>query len=620
MAILFAGGGGLPLENNDEPAHTFIDVRLVQRALASGVLLKIDLGQNFGTPLLGDPVVCPFAPHAATYAVLPPPRAMLVNIFLMAVLTTAALTAFYADFFTLPIASVCAVLAFTTPSFLYFIHHHPHQGALLYFTLLLLAVRRFLGAPSRPRAVAVAAATLVFCLGVGANGVLMGVIVAAAFTALARNYARSTRVTTLVLMALAIIAVAPHFLEFARLAAASARAHVNYQTLLFNASPRNVLADLLLLLPTALTSGETVHYSPAVLVLAAWGLLAARERADVRWQIWLLGWVPLVAVLLIRMFPSVAGALPLVRASNVTRILWFSTPFLMLSVGAALSLLPTYGFVRRHRVLVAVLLLVAFTPQIPPLWWQLRPFHSSERDLGFRPPLFLSVMERGSRLATDLDPVPWNFDIKAIPHGILASTGRSILMDESFRASLAARGLITTGWYGLTYAFLPASPAALARFGVRYFGTRDRALELVQNGWKPLAAAEGFYLFESPLRPSLVFIDGPAPQFLTAAISGNDLSVLLPADRDNYTLVATFVALPGWHASIDGEPVHIDRRADGLMGIRIKNGRRLSVRYEPFSNVMIAIAFAVAATGVVAVALAGVPRCRPAPSMVADRA
>ena len=619
MVMLFAGGG-LPVENNDEPVHTFIDVPLVQRALASGVLLKIDLGQNFGTPLLGDPVVCPFAPHATTYAVLRPSRAMLANIFLMAVLTTAALTAFYADFFALPIASICAVLAFTTPSFLYFIHHHPHQGALLYFTILLLALRRFLGAPSRSRALVVALATLAWCLGVGANGVLMGLIVAVAWTALGRNCAPATRVTALLLMAVAMIAVGPHFVEFVRLSATSGRAHVNYQTLLFHVTPMEVLGDLLLVVPAALTSGESVHYSPAVLALSAWGLIAARDRANLRWQVCLLGWVPLVAVVLMRMFPAVPAALPLVRASNVTRILWFSTPFLMLGVGAALSQLSAYGLVRRHRAVVVVVMLVALSPRIPAMWWQLRPFHSSDRDLGFRPPVFLTAMEHGSRLATDLDPVPWNFDIKAIPHGILASTGRSILLDESFRASLADRGLITTGWYGLTYAFLPASPAALARFGVRYFGTRDRAGELLQSGWKPLAAAEGYYLFESPLRPSLAFVDGPTPEFLAVAITGNDLTVSLPVDRTNYTVVATFVALPGWHASIDGEPVHIDRRDDKLMGIRVRNGRQLLLRYEPFSDATIARAFAVAATGVMLVTLLAVSRCRGARAPVGDRA
>ena len=89
---------------------------------------------------------------------------------------------------------------------------------------------------------------------------------------------------------------------------------------------------------------------------------------------------------------------------------------------------------------------------------------------------------------------------------------------------------------------------------------------------------------------------------------GNDLSLSLPADRDNYTVVATFVARPGWHAWIDGQPVHIDRRDDGLMGIRIRNGRLLLLRYEPFSDVAIAIAFAVAAAGVMLVALVAVPR------------
>lgn len=72
-------GPDLPLENNDETAHTFIDLPLFHRALRAGTLLQINLGANFGAPLLRDPVVCPFAPHALTYALVPPATAMLVN-------------------------------------------------------------------------------------------------------------------------------------------------------------------------------------------------------------------------------------------------------------------------------------------------------------------------------------------------------------------------------------------------------------------------------------------------------------------------------------------------------------------------------------------------------------
>ena len=89
----------LPIDSGDEPAETFIQVPLAQAQMAAGQLPQINLFNNFGTPILGEPVVYPFALHAWTYALFRPVVAMLVNKFLLAALSMLVLTAFFARYF-----------------------------------------------------------------------------------------------------------------------------------------------------------------------------------------------------------------------------------------------------------------------------------------------------------------------------------------------------------------------------------------------------------------------------------------------------------------------------------------------------------------------------------------
>ena len=208
----------LPIESSDETAHTFLEIPRFLSTARSGTLLKIDLGQNFGAPLLGDPVVNPLAPHALTYALFSPLTAMMINKAALAASSVMALTAFFAGYYVLPIASVCALLTFTSPSFFYFFQNHPHQGALLYFTLVLLAIRIFLRQPSRPCMMMLFVALTAFCLGVGINGVIVGFVFIVGFVLLSPTGEPRKRTLALLVCGLSVAALYPHFVEFIRLA------------------------------------------------------------------------------------------------------------------------------------------------------------------------------------------------------------------------------------------------------------------------------------------------------------------------------------------------------------------------------------------------------------------
>ena len=583
-----AFGPGLPVETNDETAHTFIDLPAFQRAFLAGTLLQINLGANFGAPLLGDPVVCPLAPHAVTYAVLPPLPAMVVNKFALASLSTLALTAFLAAYAPIGIASFGAVLAFTSPAFLYFFHHHPHQGALLYFATLLLAARAFLRDPRRWRAGVLAAAALACALGIGVHGALLAAIFVFGFLALAPARSTRARVVAAVLCVLAAAALLPHWLEFVRLALASARRSVNYQAL-FVTPPAELLQELAIARASTEEARDIVHYSPAVIALVIAGAAMTWRSAAGR-LVWWLGLAPLVLVLAARIEPSLIAAVPIARSVNVTRTLWFADVFLMAAAAAGAAAFVALPVFRARVWLAYVILIAAVVPRATVAWWQLDAFHATADDLTFQPREFLGLLAPGTRLATDIDPVPDNFDTRAIPYGVLASTGRSIVLNERFRDHLAEAGLIVSGWNGLTYAFAPVAPDRLAPYGVRYFATKSHAAELAAHGWRQIGRERGVDLFVAPDRVTPVYVDadGQPPQFIDAyRLRANTVEVTLPPGGQR-TVVAAFADIGGWRAELDGAPVPLTSRR-GLIAATVAGGAQLRFVYAPYSPATIVV-------------------------------
>jgi hypothetical protein len=303
----------------------------------------------------------------------------------------------------------------------------------------------------------------------------------------------------------------------------------------------------------------------------------------------MLGCLPLLVVIGLRLFPETAAHVPVLKSSNLTRVLWFSDVFFLIPVGRALETMTKWP--RSMWPLVgACLLCGAVGPRALVAWRQLTAFVTSADETRFQPAAFLDLMQPGSRLAADIDPVPRNFDIKATPFGLLASSGRSILLDGRWRAHLLSQQLIALGWKGMTYYFVPNSPETLARFGIRYFATHDHQEDLRQLGWKPIAATGTLALFESPLPVTPVYIDlaGRQPEFLREVrIAGNEVAVSLPVRHPEGSVVATFLAIPGWKAVVDGARTPIEPREDGMLSVRIRNAHTVSFVYEPYSDAQI---------------------------------
>jgi hypothetical protein len=603
----FQGDGLLPIDTGDEPAETFIQLPLAQAQLAAGDLPKINLFNNFGTPILGEPVVYPFALHAWSYAVFRPVVAMLVNKFCLAVLSMVILTVFFSRYFLPLISSFCAFLTFSSPAFFYFFQNHPHQGVLFYYGLILVALRWFLDGPTAARGFWLYATFLFFFLSVGINGALLGTGFVLTYALLVAGRRWKALGWALGLWGAAGVAVYPHFLEFFRLAAASARKDLDYQSL--TSVNRWELIKGLFFRGDQVPQSD-VFYSAPVIALIAGGLgwaifkLCSASRRppgnvavpEGRFRelcrlLFILGLVPCLAVIVCRLRPDLPAAVPLLKAVNVPRVLWFSDAFLLLAAGLAAN--AVYQAARPYPVLWVVLLVISLGARYSAFRAQAEFFCVTESYTLFQPAEFLQDMKPYMRLATLFDPFPLSQDTKANHKGILGSAGRSIILDKAFRDYLLKRKLIELGYHGMTYFFLPAPPEVLARFGIRYCLTSGREDQLAEWGWRPLVIMQDagrpvFALYGNPAEVTPLYIAGPQPEFLQRyRLAGNAIEAELPPKTSAYEVVATFLARPGWKAFINGQPLPIESSEEHFIRVRVapsQSWQKLLLKYEPYSN------------------------------------
>src|ERR1051325_3008458 len=477
IAGAFNREGMIPVDSGDEAAETFIQVPMALSRLAKGEILKINLFNNFGTPILGEPVVYPYALHAWTYALFRPAIAMVVNKFFLTALTLVVLTVFFQRYFPVLIASLCSFLAFSGPQFFYFFQNHPHQGALLYFGAVLIAVRHFVDRPGGKRAFSVYATGVIFLFSVGINGSLLGLSFIAVHAALLARSRWRLFGSCMALGCAALVAVYAHFHEFFRLAVVSARKDLDYQALAL-AAPFDVLKHLLV---QDKIISVSVSYSWPIVLLTLAGLVLLRSRSKFKVQcsestpanveLWrlsvLLGAIPCLGVLLLRLFPEAAASLPLVRATNVLRVLWFSDIFLMLLAGLAVLRLSQKlaDVALGWRMLGFAVLTLSLVTPMAGFEAVRRCFVTSEETVNFQPQKFLAQMKPYRRLAGFTDPVPYSFDTKANALQVLGSAGRSIILNKAFRDYLQRAGAIDLGYHGMTYYFRPAARSEERRVG-----------------------------------------------------------------------------------------------------------------------------------------------------------
>jgi hypothetical protein len=327
-------------ENNDEAAHTFVEIKLAWSMLRAGHLPLMNLYNNFGTPLLGDPIILVFAPHSISYLLFPAPLAATINRLAAIALTVALLTYFYHHRFSFSLAtsSLCASLGALLPSYNYFSMHHPHQGVLVYFVTVLIMQYRFRNKPDIKNLVALYLALLIFALSVGLNAFLFGVpfLLVSQMIEAQFRLDKPFVLSNLILLA-AFLPVAPHLAYFLKITPLTARTSLNFATFL-PFTPQRLLTDMVTFanLPEILHVSLTVYYSLPVLGLAVFGLFKTPNKRDLSLVLGL-GCLPIVFVLSVLAFGNLRDYLPFLKPVDVGRLLWFANVYFLAAAGYALE-------------------------------------------------------------------------------------------------------------------------------------------------------------------------------------------------------------------------------------------------------------------------------------------
>lgn len=666
----------------DDANHTFAGFSVFRDILAQGEIPLINLFNNFGTPLLGDPISHFFAPHTVTYYFLSGPVAMTVNRFVLVFCTILALTVYFRRCLSKVTSSFCAFLVFFQLAFLWPFAHHFYQTALLYSVLAFILQERFLEKGGLREIVLLYVVQICMVLSVTLNFVCYFIpfFLLNPFFA-PRPVAWRRYIALLAVLAAAFVFSYPQTLWTLKTLPSTIRLNwlYNFYQIFM---PQDVLTGLVF--PKVLVVWKRfVYFSLPVLVLLGIGILHAFRGKPARRQgfrITFLGVLPFLFVLIMLVYPNLWYALPFVKHTDITRVWWVSNIFLMMGVGKGLDslrdsdgrflypsavlavsggvflfylwILKSSGYLyyaprlelsvllagilayffaavflkkggdggpRKREIALAAAYGLVLTAA---LWASGRPFfllleldkmdrcHESShffannKDAVFQPQSFLSSIQPYSRIATN-QPTRNGQDFKAGLYHILGSNSRHPLANLAFMEYLKKEGLIQIEKGQPVYYFKPPwDREKLGRLGIRYvleWGWSDQPVDPV---WRPLAVAafdpyepkfvsEPFrdkfgILYENPDPVSLVYLDHEGrPSFLppeSISFRGNGLSVNLPPLTGETELVAAFVALPGWKASVNKtQPAEIYHGEDQLIRLKVKPGdSTVSLRYAPF--------------------------------------
>lgn len=333
---VFLIDGCFAFEANDEVAHTFVEIRLAWNILKSGELPLMNLYNNFGTPLIGDPVANPFALHALSYLMLPQPVAATLNRFLMIALSLSVLTYFYRTYFSFSpwISSICGIIVMVLPGFQYFTVNHPHQGSVLYVTLVFLAQFWYAKYPSFQRASGLFGALLLLSFGVGMNPFLLALpFLFGNQFALAHGKPDRRLFGFCGLLLAALTLRAPFYLSFFRWSALTDRLANDFSALISYPLKKFLIDTVFFQTGAEHTFG--VFYSLPVIVLVIAGLISLRRQTFPLLTIAGLGILPMVIVLSLTVLRGIWSAIPLLRSTDISRVLWFSNIWTMASLGYA---------------------------------------------------------------------------------------------------------------------------------------------------------------------------------------------------------------------------------------------------------------------------------------------
>lgn len=340
--------GEIPVESGDEPVHTFVEIPIFFRALWEGHFLQINLFNAFGTPLVGDPVFVPWAPHTLIYAFAPGWMGLMLSKVLVLFCTLEALYYLGRKWgLTDLLAAWSSIITGINPAFLYFLNHHPHQGAILYFVLFLFCFENLITNFSRRNLLILAVSYLFLIIGVGINGIAISHLFLILYFILTCKRL-DARAWTLTLTALGgtLLIYLPHFISFLKWAPLTVRSehrifdlpnvgHFDWKTLIHGMF--NFLDQVRMHIDLSVV--QTVLLPTMVgLIFILWNSKIENKKIPfgIR-DLFILGALPTLIVYILLVKIDWLLHVPFFKSTDITRVLWYSLIFTHLAFAIILQ-------------------------------------------------------------------------------------------------------------------------------------------------------------------------------------------------------------------------------------------------------------------------------------------
>lgn len=358
----------------DGAVLTAPNLAIWQSILRQGHFPTMNVFNNFGTPFLGDGFTLPLALQSWTFAFLPDPVAATINRFTLSFLTLIVLTLYFRRRFSYSVSSVCALLVFFTPGPFWSMASHHYQACLLWTAVLFLLQERFMESGSLRLYLAIYAAWLGTLCGLN----LQLVVTLALYTGIHAFLltGRPTRVRALLFLSAMLSSFIVYALDIAAFFRNLSLGQMIRRNYVMEVQPGRILSAILGGVKTA-EMGDfnaarqnyhelLMYLSIPVLAAVFMGLYRfwkARDLMNLR-RIVILGIIPTAAALIFQYFPKVYGLIPVMRSTDVTRFLWFSSLFLAIPAGEALENLKkgawSFGEIRLFAMISAAVLALSF--------------------------------------------------------------------------------------------------------------------------------------------------------------------------------------------------------------------------------------------------------------------
>lgn len=331
-------------DTNDDINHTFTGLYSAKLLLKSGAMPFINYYNNFGTPLMGDALTHPFALQSIPYYLADIeqyPLVATINKFVLCFLTLTALLIYYRTFnfsiFTSSATAICVFFNF--PHFWFFAHHH-YQATLIFTVSIFIAQKAAIHRESnRLLFGSVAALFGLMIYSVSANLIVL----CTPFFLFHPLFLRPTRkaIATNILALFAggllgsvqIIATAAAAMNSARLGTSFS------ESFLFKFSWSEMVLKLFYYMQFAKVQFCHIDVAtnfPVILILVygagIYSLYRNDKTAELSTTI-TLGLVPTLPIFFMLVHTELWKALPILKSTDITRILWITMIFIGIGIG-----------------------------------------------------------------------------------------------------------------------------------------------------------------------------------------------------------------------------------------------------------------------------------------------